>query len=84
MILFVNNASLDTLHSYIGKVITFTSDCDMFDNFKVTGLLTDIVNTGKNFEYMFKVKRLIDNKITDKIINISSNMSNSAIHTINK
>jgi hypothetical protein len=78
----VQTASFDTLQSYIGKVIRFTSDCEIFDCFSVDGLLIDVINTCKNQEYIFKVKRIKDNKLVDKITEISSNMSNLGIHLL--
>ena len=54
----------------IGKNVTFYSDCNLFNNFKVTGKVVSI-SVASNGEYLFKVK--IKN---GKTYDIGSNMHN--------
>ena len=54
----------------IGKTVNFTSDCQFFPNFNVTGYVINI-NIASNNEFLIHVKRS-----NGKIIDIGSHMHN--------
>lgn len=66
----VKDLTYNYLVSLIGKTINFQSDCDLFENFNVTGRLVSI-NLRENIEYIFNIKLS-----TGKEIKIGSNMKN--------
>lgn len=65
----VKSKSYFELQKLSGKKVHFTSDCEFFPNFNVTGRVIGSSINGN--EYVFKVKTL-----KGKIIDIGSNMRN--------
>lgn len=81
--IFVKNLNLkQLLDNYLGKIVKMKSDCDMFNDFTVKGQLVDIVDTKNNNELIFKIRRIKDGKLMDKVLDVSSNMSNLVIEII--
>ena len=68
----VKNLTYQEIINLIGKKIQFTSDCDFFPFFNITGIVVNI--NFNNDEYIFIVKLN-----TGKITKISSNMKNLTI-----
>ena len=57
------------IQQLVGKKVRFTSDCEFFPNFDITGLVMSYY-LRKNNEIVFKTK------IDDKIIDVGGNMKN--------
>ena len=74
----VNDLTYNELMSLQNKVVRFTSDCILFDNFDVTCRIISIHNR-QNVEYVF----ICINTKTNKTIKIGSNMLNLRFEVIN-
>lgn len=70
----VKDLTYDFLTSLIGKTINFQSDCELFDNFNVTGKLQNLYISGN--EYIFVVL------INGKNRKIGSNMKSLKLEII--
>ena len=67
----VKQESFESLSQLTGKIVNFTSDCEMFKNFNVVGRVLS-VQIGHENETIFE----INTHPTNKTIKIGSNMKN--------